>query len=165
MRLFLSYRRDDSAGHTGRLSDSLAARLGAEHVFHDVETVAAGTDFVASIDAALDQCDAVLAVIGPYWAAASGADGTPRLQDPDDYVRRELVSALHRDLPIVPVLVGGATLPPPDALPDDLQHLLLRQAVALRDASWQRDVKDLLDSLTGERRPARGVRAIGPLFS
>jgi hypothetical protein len=156
MRLFLSYRRGDSAGHTGRLSDSLTARLGADHVFQDVETVAAGADFVASIDAALDHCDAVLAVIGPSWATVIGSDGSPRLRDPDDYVRRELVSALRRDIRVVPVLVGGASLPTPDALPDELQPLLRRQAVALRDVSWQRDVKGLLDSLSDERPPAPG---------
>jgi hypothetical protein len=156
MRLFLSYRRGDSAGHTGRLSDSLVARLGPDSVFHDVDTVAAGTDFVAGLDAALDHCDAVLAVIGPHWATATGADGSQRLRDPEDYVHRELVSALRRDIPIVPVLVGGASLPTPAALPDDLQHLLRRQAVELHDVSWQRDVVGLLDSLARGRRAAPG---------
>jgi hypothetical protein len=80
-------------------------------------------------------------------------------------VRRELVNALHRGIPVVPVLVGGATLPPPDALPDDIQDLLRHQAVEIRDVSWQRDVTDLLASLRSERKasprsPHRRVAAI-----
>jgi hypothetical protein len=154
VRLFLSYRRGDSAGHTGRLSDSLSARFGADHIFQDVEAVSAGADFVHEIGGALDRCDAVLAVIGPSWATVAGPDGRPRLDDPDDYVRREVAGALQRDLPVVPVLVGGASLPGADALPEDLRPLLRRQAVALRDSSWQRDVDGLIDSLRGEREPA-----------
>jgi hypothetical protein len=164
MRLFLSYRRGDSAGHTGRLSDTLAARLGADHVFQDVETVSAGADFVKTIGAELDRSDAVLAVIGPTWASATGPDGASRLRDPNDYVRSELVNALQRDVPVVPVLVGGATIPPADALPEDLQPLLHRQAVTLRDASWQRDVDGLLDSLRGERAQAPGKKARRRVF-
>ena len=99
MRLFLSYRRADSAGHTGRLSDALAVRVGADHVFQDVETMTAGVDFVASIAAALDECDAVLAVIGPTWSTASTPDGSLRLHDPDDVVRKEPVSYTHLTLP------------------------------------------------------------------
>ena len=154
MRVFVSYRRGDSAGHTGRLSDTLAASLGVENVFHDVDAVAAGADFVAAIGAELDRCDAVLAVIGPTWSTVTGPDGSPRLNHPGDYVHHELASALRRDIPVVPVLVSGATMPAPDALPDELRPLLQRQAVTLRDDSWLRDVNGLVDSLRGERAAA-----------
>ena len=154
MRVFVSYRRGDSAGHTGRLSDTLAASLGADNVFHDVDAVAAGADFVAAIGAELDRCDAVLAVIGPTWSTVTGPDGSPRLNHPGDYVHHELASALRRDIPVVPVLVSGATMPAPDALPDELRPLLQRQAVTLRDDSWLRDVNGLVDSLRGERAAA-----------
>jgi len=158
MRLFLSYRRADSAGHTGRLSDALAVRVGADHVFQDVETMTAGVDFVASIAAALDECDAVLAVIGPTWSTAATPDGSLRLHDPDDVVRMELATALRRDIPVVPVLVGGASLPNPEALPEDLRSLVRRQAVSVRDGSWQRDVDALLTSLASEPRRRIGRR-------
>jgi hypothetical protein len=154
VKVFLSYRRGDSGGYTGRLRDSLAARLGPNAVFQDVEAIQPGRDFVATIGDALDQSDAVLAVIGPGWSVASGPDGSPRLLDEDDYVRRELRAALQRDLPVVPVLVGGASLPTPESLPEDIRPLLQRQAVVLRDASWQRDVDGLLESLRAEQAAA-----------
>jgi hypothetical protein len=150
VRVFLSYRRDDTGGYTGRLSDTLAERLGAPNVFHDVDAVSAGADFMASIGSALDRCDAVLAVIGPTWLTVADADGQRRLDDADDYVRRELVIAMRRAIPVVPVLVGGATLPAVGSLPEDLQPLVRHQAVAVHDASWRRDVDDLIRSLRGE---------------
>ncbi|HET9442573.1 MAG TPA: TIR domain-containing protein, partial [Acidimicrobiales bacterium] len=171
MRIFLSYRRSDSAGHVGRLSDTLAERLGPDNVFQDVTDIAAGHDFAATIRGALDSADAALAVIGPGWIGASTPDGGRRLLDPGDYVRLELATALQRSLPVVPVLVGGARLPAAGELPDDLRPLLARQATALHDGTWHRDVDHLLRSLRGEplepsRRTARrpvvaGLVALG----
>jgi hypothetical protein len=150
VRVFLSYRRGDTGGYTGRLSDTLAERLGGQNVFHDVDAVSAGADFMATIGSALDRCDAVLAVIGPTWLTVADADGQRRLDDADDYVRRELVIAMRRAIPVVPVLVGGATLPAVGSLPEELQPLVRHQAVAMHDASWRRDVDDLIRSLRGE---------------
>ena len=120
MRVFLSYRRDDVGGHAGRLSDALVDRLGRDQVFYDVTTIGAGRDFTMAIDQALASSDATLAVIGPGWLRAATADGSPRLFEPDDFVRRELARALASGLPVVPVLVGGAALPAATELPDDL---------------------------------------------
>jgi hypothetical protein len=91
-----------------------------------------------------------LVVIGPSWATASTPEGRLRLFEPDDYVRRELASVLSRDLPVAPVLVGGASLPALADLPDDLQPLLRRQAIVVRDETWHQDVDSLLRSLRGE---------------
>ncbi len=119
----------------------------------DVTAMSSGADFMTGIDAALDSCDAVLAVIGPRWMTVAAPDGSPRLDEPDDYVRRELATALRRDVPVVPVLVGGATLPLAAELPTELQPLAGRPAVTLRDDSWREDVAGLVDSLRAETEP------------
>jgi hypothetical protein len=123
VQVFLSYRRGDVPGHAGRLADALRQRLGTDSVFQDVVAIAPGQDFTAAIDRALDDCDAVLAVIGPGWRTAATPQGAPRLFDADDYVRLELARALDRNVRVVPVLVGGAALPAASELPDDLKGL------------------------------------------
>lgn len=159
MRIFLSYRRSDVGGYAGRLSDTLGQRLGARNVFHDVTGIAAGRDFAAELRSALDRCDAAVAVIGPGWTTATTSDGKRRLFEPDDYVRLELATVLQRNLPVAPVLVGGAALPPPEAVPDDLRPLLQRQAIEVRDESWHQDVDILLRSLRGETPSVAAVAA------
>jgi TIR domain len=168
VRVFVSYRRSDVGGHAGRLSDALIDRLGRDKVFHDVSAIAAGRDFTIEIDAALASSDAVLAVIGPGWLSATTPDGQLRLFQPDDFVRSELVAALATDTPVVPVLVGGASMPTADQLPVELSRLAQRQAVVIRDEAFHGDVERLLQSLRGEQpatRPARfHVLIAGGLF-
>ena len=150
MQIFLSYRRTDVGGHAGRLTDALTRRLGAKSVFQDVTAIAPGQEFTVAIDRALDACDAVLAVIGPGWLTASTPQGNRRLTEPGDYVRTELARALERKVRVVPVLVGGSSLPAATDLPDDLQGLLRRQGVVLHDETWHRDVDGLVRLLRGE---------------
>lgn len=156
VRVFLSYRRGDVGGYAGRLADALHQRLGANSVFQDVVTIAPGQDFTAVIDRALDESDAVLAVIGPGWLSAANPQGDARLFETDDYVRLELARALKRGVRVIPILVGGAALPAAADLPTDLRGLVQRQAVVLHDASWHQDVDGLVRSLRGE--PAVPVR-------
>ena len=164
MRIFLSYRRDDTSGHAGRLYDALSLRLGGGHVFQDVAAIDPGVDFGDAIVRALDDCDAVLAVIGPAWVTASTPAGLRRLEQSDDYVRLELSTALARDARVIPVLVGGAELPSSADLPDELAPLVDRQAVVLHDQSWQQDVDGLVSRLRGQppaRRPHRTLAICG----
>jgi hypothetical protein len=150
VRVFLSYRRGDVGGYAGRLTDVLLQRLGAKNVFHDVTVIAPGQDYTAAIDRALDDSDAVLVMIGPGWLTAATPQATRRLFEADDYVRLELAGALHRNVRVVPVLVGGASLPVAADLPDELQGLVQRQAVVLHDETWYQDVEGLVRSLRGE---------------
>ena len=152
MRVFISYRRGDASAWAGRLRDGLTARLDDDDVYQDVVTVDAGEDFALSINSALERCDVLLAVIGPQWLSIVGTDGDRRLDDPDDYVRIELGRALALNKRVIPVLVGGATMPAADRLPDNLTQLRLRQAFTLDDATWQRDVHDLVNRLLGPPR-------------
>ena len=155
MRIFLSYRREDSSAWAGRLHDALAARFGERNIFQDVVAVGPGEDFTAAIDRALGDADATLAVIGPNWLTVAGPDGVRRLEEPNDYVRAELSAALAREVRVIPVLVGGADMPGAAQLPAGLEALGQRQAVALRDATWHQDVDGLVRALRGEQPGAR----------
>jgi len=147
-RIFISYRRNDSAGHAGRLFDRLGARLGKDSVFMDVEGIEAGLDFVDTIEAAVGSCDVLLAVIGREWLDVKDSQGRRRLDDPHDFIRLETATALARHIRVIPVLVEGATMPLEASLPDVLQPLARRQAVELRDNRWEDDVENLIQVLT-----------------
>jgi len=146
----LSYRRDDTAGRAGRLHDALASSFGTRDVFMDVAAIAVGTDFVDQVEQAIATSDASLVVIGPEWLRATDAEGRQRLDDPDDHVRAEVRTALASAKPVVPVLVGGASLPSDGDLPDDLRSLVRRQAIELNDQTWAEDVEMLIRRLEGK---------------
>ena len=124
--IFISYRRDDSAGYAGRLYDCLNSHFGSGRTFMDVDGIEAGKDFVRALDDNVGRCKALVAVIGPKWLTIASADGTRRLSDPQDFVRLEIANALRRNIPVFPVLMGGATMPCAHDLPDDLKALASR---------------------------------------
>jgi TIR domain-containing protein len=156
-RIFISYRRADTAGHAGRLSADLTRLLGPR-VFMDVSSIAPGDEFERVIDEQLRSCGAVLAIIGPEWRAAFAAHG-----DEKDYVRLELRQALqHEGVVVIPVLVRGASLPAEADLPRDVQAVVRRQAVAIRDDRWEDDVAHLARSLRTELRLSRLPRWLLP---
>jgi beta-lactam-binding protein with PASTA domain len=142
--VFISYRREDSAGHTGRLFDRLRARLGHDRVFMDITGIEAGVDFVDTIERAIGSCDVLLAVIGPEWLSCSDVRGRPRLEDPNDLIRIEIAAALTRKVRVIPVLIAGASMPSAQSLPEDLKPLARRQAAELRDTRWDADTNDLV---------------------
>ena len=147
--IFISYRREDASGHAGRLCDRLNARFGANRVFMDVEDVRPGQDFVQAIDETVAMCDHLLVVIGPRWLDAMNR----RRESDADYVSHEIRSGLRRGKTIVPVLVGGATMPAPAQLPSDLAELSRRNAVQIHDDRFDEDVERLARAL-GEEAPA-----------
>jgi len=142
-RIFVNYRRDDSAGFAGRLADSLGAWFGPERVFRDVSGIEYGENFETAIDSQLDESGAVVVVIGERWTTAANADGRRRLDDPNDYVSREIAVALRNGVAVVPVLIGGATMPRPEDLPEALKDLALRNALTVSDERWSFDVERL----------------------
>ncbi|MFZ0704517.1 MAG: toll/interleukin-1 receptor domain-containing protein [Candidatus Korobacteraceae bacterium] len=145
--VFISYRRDDSAAYAGRLFDILSAAFGADNTFMDVDDIKGGDDFTTVIERKLGVSDALTAVIGPRWLSDADASGARRLDNPNDFVRIEIAKALQRGIRVIPVLVGGATLPHPSDLPDNLKALCERQAVEIRDTRFHEDAKDLVDVL------------------
>ena len=144
--IFVSYRRDDSAGHAGRLKDRLRARFGDEQIFMDVDHIRPGEDFITVIETALASCEILIAVIGRQWPSI-GEDSLRRLDDPEDPVRLEIATALSRDIPVIPVLVHRATMPKPKDLPEDLAKLSRRNAMELSDLSWHDDVDKLISRM------------------
>ncbi len=142
-RIFISYRRDDAAGHAGRLYDALAARFGEENVWMDLG-IEPGADFVERIDDALSKCAVLLAVIGERWAG----DDRRRIDEPEDYVRSEIERGLRRsDVRVVPVLVQNVEMPTAAELPPTLAPLARRHAIELSDARWRYDVGRLVATL------------------
>jgi len=145
--IFISYRRDDSAGYAGRLYDRLAAHFGADRVFMDVEGIEPGTDFVVAIEKAVASCRVLIVLIGDEWLSVTDAAGRRRLDDPHDFIRLETSTALTRDIRVVPVLLDGTPMPPVDALPRELQALVRRQAVELTHKQWEATSGELIRTL------------------
>ena len=145
--IFLSYRREDTEGQAGRLYDDLVAVFGSDSVFMDVAAIQPGRDFRKSIDQSLNSCGVFLSLIGRSWLTAKDTSGQSRLNDPEDFVRIETGAALKRDIPVIPVLVQGASAPKPDQLPDDLKELAFRNAVELTHPRWDSDIQVLIKAL------------------
>jgi len=151
--IFISYRREDSEDSARALYESLLPLFGKERVFIDVEDIALGFDFRQAVESSLSTCGVFLAMIGPKWlsiAAPNDASGKRRLDNPSDTVRQEIATALKKggNLPIIPVLIGGATMPSADQLPDDLKDLAFRNGLALNHLDWEANVKKLVDAIT-----------------
>jgi formylglycine-generating enzyme required for sulfatase activity len=145
-RIFLSYRRDDSGGYAGRLFDRLSQHFGRDNLFMDIATIDPGLDFVKAIQDAVGSCDVLLAVIGRQWLTSTDPLGHRRLDNPEDFVRLEITTALERRIRVIPVLVGGASMPRSAELPDVLQPLTRRQALAVGD-HFHPDVDRLIATL------------------
>lgn len=145
--IFISYRRDDSAGYAGRLASDLERVFGDALVFQDVEDIKPGADFVEVIDRAVEGSSVLLAVIGRQWLGATDPAGHRRLDDRGDFVRAEIGAALRRGIVVIPVLVEGAAMPRAEQLPDDLAPLAHRQAIELSDTRWEYDVSQLAETI------------------
>src|SRR6185503_7074360 len=144
----------DAAGYAGRLHEALENRLGRDQVFRDVDTLQPGQDFVEAIQSRLGDCRVFIAMIGREWLDARDSQGRRRLDQPNDYVRLELVTALERrDVRVIPVLIEGATMPPVESLPEPVRPLARKQAVHLRDDAWDHDVDRLASAIAGDGSP------------
>jgi TIR domain-containing protein len=142
-RVFISYRREECAAHAGRLYDAMAARFGDGNVFMDVD-MAPGVDFVERITQVVSACQVLILVMGSRWASVTDQQGNLRLEDPDDFVRLELKTALQRpEVTPIPVLVGGARMPRREDLPEEIGSITRRNAIELSDGRWRYDVDRL----------------------
>lgn len=148
-KIFISYRRDDSAGHAGRVHDRLQRAFGRDLLFMDVDSVPLGTNFVEVLAEEINKCDALLAIIGPGWLDARDEKNQRRLENPDDFVRVEIKTALKRGVRVIPVLLEGTHVPKADQLPDDLKGLALRNGLDVRHASFSEDMERLIHGLKG----------------
>jgi hypothetical protein len=149
--VFLSYRRADSEVYAGRLHESLVRTYGADEVFMDQFGIRPGEPYPWAIQQAAANCKAMVAVIGPSWAAEG--DALQKLQREDDFLHRELVAAIDRRIPLIPVLVNGASVPQHFRLPDDLRPLPYLQMLDLTSRHWAADVMALTAEIDRAVRP------------
>jgi TIR domain len=139
-RLFISYRRADARGVAGRLGDTLGAYFGDKRVFRDIEDIAGGADFGDAINQNLQSADAVIVLIGPEWLTIKNENGQRRLDDPNDWVAKEIAVAMQLKKPIFPVLIDGVSMPRVNELPDKLKPLTHYNALSISDDRWKSDV-------------------------
>ena len=156
--VFISYRRDDSAGHAGRVHDRLEREFGRDLLFMDVDSVPLGVNFVNVLSGEVAKCDVLLAVIGPNWLSARDEDGNRRLDNPHDFVRIEIGAALQRNIPVIPILLDGAKVPKAKQLPKELEELSLRNGLDVRHVSFHNDIDKLVRSLKGQLAEADARR-------
>jgi hypothetical protein len=146
--IFVSYRRSDSADIAGRIYDRLIGKFGRGPIFKDVDSIPLGLDFKEYLDMKVGECDVFLAIIGDEWLTASDSAGKRRLDDPTDFVRIEIESALERKIPVIPLLVRDAHMPREEDLPPSLQKLVYRNGTPIRsDPDFHRDMDRLIAAL------------------
>jgi len=155
-KIFISYRREDTSYQTTTIYEFLKPKFGEENVFMDVDTIPAGVDFREYLREAVSGCDVLLAVIGEYWIVDRQAKR--RLDDARDFVRIELEAALQRRIRLIPVLVGGTTMPGPGDLPESIRDLAFRNAVEVRPGrdlqpDMRRLIRELEAPLSRPKRP------------
>jgi WD40 repeat protein len=161
-RIFICYRRRDTRDLAGRLGDSLVAHFGEDDIFMDVDAIEPGLDFANEITKAVASCDVLLAVIGHKWLTITDSAGRRRLDNPNDFVRLEIETALQREIRVIPVLTDDATLPREDELPESIADLIRRQVVQIRFDRYHDDIGRLIsviEKVLGGQAPKRLARA------
>ena len=158
-QIFISYRREESRWSARSLHDRLTQRFDRKQIFMDVDSVGLGEDFVKTIEETVGSCDVLIAVIGAHWLTSTDAQGGRRLDNPEDFVRTEIATALRRHIRVIPVLVDGASMPQSADLPDDLKPLVRRNALLVGDTHFDDDcrrlmaaIEQVLDKAAAERR-------------
>lgn len=152
-KIFISYRRADSLGWSGRIYDHLWPVFGKERVFFDLDSLYPGVDWDEAIDRTIEQCGIVVLVIGPRWASMEDESGRRRLHLDDDTHAYEVATALESGTPILPVTIDGGTMPSIEELPERLGRLTRKQAFALSPSSFSNEMRTLVELLE---------RAVGP---
>ena len=152
-KVFISYRREDTAPAAGRVYDRLWRLLSKPNVFFDVSTIGGGEDFEQKISSEMSRSDAALIFIGREWLGPVQPTRNARIWETDDYVRAEVRAALARRIFLLPVLVAGAQMPKPEQLPEDVRAITTKNALPLRHESFDDDTETIVATLLG--RPAR----------
>jgi tetratricopeptide (TPR) repeat protein len=146
-QIFISYRREESRWSARSLHDRLAVSFDPKQIFMDIDAIALGEDFVKAIETTVAKCDVLVAVIGANWLTSKDDQGDRRLDNPEDFVRMEIATALSRDIRVIPVLVDGALMPRSTELPDDLKPLVRRNALQISDTSFDGDCQRLVAAI------------------
>ncbi len=142
-KIFISYRREDSAPHALSIGQYLEHEFGRRSVFIDVDMYA-GSKFPVVLEQRLAACKVMLVLIGPRWLSAIDDEGCLRLDNPEDWVRLEISSALERGITVIPVRIGGADLPKKASLPADIRGLLDHQAATVSTDGFRNEMAGLV---------------------
>lgn len=171
-RIFISYRRSDSSAESRSLFVRLREHFGSGQVFLDVSGIYTGASFADKLTETLSSTGVVIVVIGPTWVTSADASGGSRLQDEHDYVRAEIEHALNLGIPVVPVLVGGASMPTAADVPTSMARVVTYMAATVTHTNFESDIDALIRSLekiVGRppviRRVAGGVQEFGAALS
>jgi hypothetical protein len=159
-RIFISYRRDDTASLALGIGQYLEREFGQKNVFIDVDMYA-GTKFPTELEAKLAQSKVLLALIGPDWLDTRDDAGQRRLDDPNDWVRLEVARALKRNITIIPVRVEGAELPRKADLPEDIRGLVDHQAAVVTREGFRNEMGGLARDIRAVLNPRPRVRMAG----
>jgi hypothetical protein len=151
--VFISYRTADEPVTAVFIKHVLGEEFGAECVFLDNTSIPLGADFPPVLEEALASCRALVAVIGSRWFSLDDR-GRRRVDNPQDWVRREILGALGRGIPVIPVLVGDVRLAA-DQLPTELARLADRQFLPVRVRSVEHDLQPLVERLVPLVAPDR----------
>ena len=147
-KVFISYRRDDAKYQARMIHKAFCKAIPSDHVFMDVDSIPPGANFRKISKSWVDECEVLLALIGPGWIdARDPKTKRRRLDNPSDFVRIEIGEALARDIPVVPVLIDGTPMPDVGLLPDDLKELVDRQAEFVEFRTFNADVERLIRKL------------------
>ena len=160
-KIFVSYRRQDSAATSGRLRDHMATVMGDDRIFLDVDKIGIGEDFVSAILSEISSAQVMLVMIGRDWSDPNGMGA--RLHHPADHVRAEIRAGLSTGLRVIPVLVDGARMPDPEDLPEDLKLLSRLNAFEIRNARFADDADSLIGIIVGEKPRRDSGGGIGSL--
>ncbi|MEE8584195.1 MAG: SUMF1/EgtB/PvdO family nonheme iron enzyme [Acidobacteriota bacterium] len=144
--IFISYRREDAGGYARGIADRLKQELDVP-IFMDIDAIDPGADFVEAIEKAVGSCHVLIALIGTRWLDATDEDGQRRLNDPMDFIRLEIATALERNVEVIPVLLRGARMPRESDLPKPLKSLTRRQALKVSDERWDYDMGRLVQAV------------------
>lgn len=165
---FISYRRADSSAASRWLANSIARTFGAESVFVDTESIRMSEKWAQRIELALDRSTVLIPVIGAHWLSITGAHHKRRIDDPNDWVHKEIAYAIAKEKRILPVLLSRTPMPSADALPTLLAPLCDNQAYELRDERWESDLDGLLKELqrfSFQRAPGIAIRYPSPMIA
>jgi hypothetical protein len=143
--IFISYRRADSAPYARLLQVELSKRFPDVPIFMDLDSIEPGLDFAAIIRDAVNSCRVMVVLIGRQWTTLADDEGRRRLDDPDDYVRFEIRTALKRGVRTIPVLLDGARMPRQEHLPHDLRKLARLHALDMGYDHYPYDAGRLTD--------------------
>lgn len=147
-KVFISYRRTDSQDVAGRIVDRLADRFSHGNVFMDVNSIPIGVPYPELLRKTLSRTDVALVVIGPTWATVLDDSGNRRLDNPLDFVRIEVETALGSAALVVPVFVANAVMPDPRELPESLKPLTILNGISIRpDPDFHSDMDRLISQL------------------